>query len=74
MLQLYGPSRTLCIAEAIPFTENRIDRGLLPLFCVKKVQGAVCAGGDTGPASYAPALIHLGHRAGGDDRIMGEKR
>src|SRR3972149_8819512 len=67
VLQLYSPCGTLCVAEAVSFTEDRINHSLLALSRLTKLYGAILAARDTCPACDTLLLLHLANSAGGGD-------
>jgi hypothetical protein len=58
MLEINRICGALGVADAVPFTENRINNGLSALGCLMKLYRTIGTGGDTGPARYAIAFIY----------------
>jgi hypothetical protein len=73
MFQINRIGRALGIADAISLTEYRIHNGLSALRGFMKLDRAIVASGDAGPAGYTIAFNDCANGSGNSDRITGKQ-
>ena len=58
MFEINRIGRALGVADAVPFTQNRIHNGFSALGCLMKIDRTIGTGRYAGPAGYAIVFIY----------------